>query len=151
MHPPTDSQPGAPGRSTHVQVLTAEVRTLVVGSRQVTMSVYNQLDDVAPAEIEPFGRVNPKDTRPDMIYVVGRHVITGALVSSDVPRVPRYLVERPHSPEADGFAWLRVAVGKHVRWRPWHPDIERDEQKKRLEQIAAQWSELPLIVLAGLR
>jgi hypothetical protein len=74
----TDSVPG-PGdqhednaKDARVQVLTAEVRTLVVGSRQVTMSVYNQLDEVDYDEIEPFGRVSPKDAEPAFIYTVGR-------------------------------------------------------------------------------
>ena len=54
-----------------VEVLTAEVRVLMVGSRQVTMSVYNQLDRVKPSEIEPFGRVAPRDAEPGYTYVVG--------------------------------------------------------------------------------
>jgi hypothetical protein len=32
-----------------VEVLTAEVRVLMVGSRQVTLSVYSQLDEVDDA------------------------------------------------------------------------------------------------------
>ena len=40
-----------------VEVLTAEVRVLMVGSRQVTLSVYGQLDYAKPDQIEPFGRV----------------------------------------------------------------------------------------------
>jgi hypothetical protein len=32
-----------------VETLTAEVRVLMVGSRQVTMSVYGQLDFIDPA------------------------------------------------------------------------------------------------------
>jgi hypothetical protein len=46
-----------------VETLTAEVRVLMVGSRQVTLSVYGQLDEVGPEDIEPFGRVNPRDAR----------------------------------------------------------------------------------------
>lgn len=63
-----------------VETLTAEVRTLVVGSRQVTLSVARQLDTVPVWEIEPFGRVNlsgPFDT-----IMVGRHRTSGALVIS---------------------------------------------------------------------
>lgn len=41
-----------------VQTLTAEVRTLVVGARQVTMSVAKQLDVVSLADLRVFGRVN---------------------------------------------------------------------------------------------
>jgi hypothetical protein len=40
-----------------VQTLTAEVRTLVVGARQVTLSVAKQLDVVPLAELRVFGRV----------------------------------------------------------------------------------------------
>jgi hypothetical protein len=54
-----------------VEVLTAEVRVLMVGSRQVTMSVYNQLDQVKPGEIEPFGRVAPRDAGSGWVNVVG--------------------------------------------------------------------------------
>lgn len=110
----------------HVQVLTAEVRTLVVGSRQVTMSVYNQLDRVLPRDLEPFGRVNPGDSKWT-IYVVGRHVITGTLVRS--------LVHRP-------LDFLNESSFK---------EYYADMTPLQLAEIAEQWSALPLIVLAGLR
>lgn len=56
----TDDNP-SPGnqhdaKHAHLQVLTAGVGTLEVGSRQVTMSVYNQLDEVQFCHIELFGR-----------------------------------------------------------------------------------------------
>ena len=85
----TDSGPGSDGqhdsRDAHVQVLTAEVRTLVVGSRQVTMSVYNQLDEVRYCHIEPFGRVAPRDALNGWVYVVGKDGATGALARSSLP------------------------------------------------------------------
>lgn len=68
-----------------VDVLTAEIRVLMVGSRQVTLSVYGQLDQVKPAEIDPFGRVAPRDADPDYVYVVGasaRDADRGTLVRS---------------------------------------------------------------------
>jgi hypothetical protein len=68
-----------------VEVLTAEVRVLMVGSRQVTLSVYNQLDEVPHSGVEPFGRVNPKDAERGRIYVVGRDRETGVLVRSKAP------------------------------------------------------------------
>ena len=40
-----------------VEVLTAEVRVLMIGSRQVTLSVARQLDCIDPYEIQPFGRI----------------------------------------------------------------------------------------------
>jgi hypothetical protein len=76
-----------------VQVLTAEVRVLMVGSRQVTLSVYRQLDLVDADQIEPFGRVS--DSRDDAhhrnVYVIGRSP-DGTLV--------RGLHERPMSEES---------------------------------------------------
>ena len=62
----TDENPG-PGdqhdaKGAHVQVLTAEVRTLVVGSRQVTMSVYNQHSRTNSGE--PLSRPVPSSQRP---------------------------------------------------------------------------------------
>ena len=84
----TDSEPDPDGkrdaRDAHVQVLTAEVRTLVVGSRQVTMSVYNQPDEVDPDDIQPFGRVRPRGG-DDYIWLVGRHEASGALVRAKIP------------------------------------------------------------------
>lgn len=43
--------------SATVETLTAEVRTLMVGNRQITLSVYRQLDREPYELIEPFGRV----------------------------------------------------------------------------------------------
>jgi hypothetical protein len=63
-------------RTATVVALTAEVRVLMVGSRQITMSVANQLDHADPAEVEPFGRVRMKDAE----RVIGRHAPTGNLV-----------------------------------------------------------------------
>lgn len=41
-----------------VETLTAEVRVLKVGNRQITKSVYLQLDSMPPSdEFHPFGRV----------------------------------------------------------------------------------------------
>ena len=77
-----------------VEVLTAEVRVLMVGSRQVTLSVYGQLDYAKPDQIEPFGRVRTgrahcsdewggvsRGCPGDCIDVVGRDS-TGMLVRS---------------------------------------------------------------------
>lgn len=80
-----------------VEVLTAEVRVLIVGSRQVTLSVFSQLDYAASGVIEPFGRVRPgrphcsdgwgglsRDCPGDCIDVVGRDN-EGILVRSCLP------------------------------------------------------------------
>lgn len=68
-----------------VATITAEVRQLIVGSRQVTASVYNQLDRVPPEQIEPMGRVTPKDGLHNYVYVVGKHTVTGDLVAASCP------------------------------------------------------------------
>jgi hypothetical protein len=67
----------APATAT-VETLTAEVRVLMVGNRQVTLSVARQLDWVTLHELEPFGRVrlNGDSDR----QVIGRARATGALV-----------------------------------------------------------------------
>ena len=43
--------------SASVEVLTAEVRVLQVGNRQITRSIYRQLDAATFERFEPFGRV----------------------------------------------------------------------------------------------
>ena len=66
-----------------VQTLTAEVRVLMVGSRQITMSVFKQLDHRPIEEIELFGRVSvPNDY--GIVRVVGRSTLDGTLVRSHV-------------------------------------------------------------------
>jgi len=64
-----------------VEVLTAEVRVLMVGSRQITMGVFTQLDEVYEDDIEAFGRVRPRNSQ-DFIWVVGKHKDDGTLVRS---------------------------------------------------------------------
>lgn len=87
-----------------VVTLTAEVRVLQVGNRQITLSVVNQLDRCRYEELEPMGRVH--SSRRDMpgytesdVEVVGRHLETGALVFAYAPD-PR------HSWPRGGDAWL---------------------------------------------
>ena len=72
-----------------VEVLTAEVRVLMVGSRQITLSVYAQLDKVPPHLMVPFGRVAVKSSgwhadryggnEHEQIDIVGAHRETGQL------------------------------------------------------------------------
>lgn len=59
-----------------VTTVTAEVRTLTVGSRQITMSVANQLDHAPRSMVEPMGRVRLKDR----VELIGRHTTDGTLV-----------------------------------------------------------------------
>lgn len=67
--------------SASVEVLSAEVRVLQVGSLQLTRSMYWQLDEAAPKKFQPFGRVKD-NKRPlkDGVLLVGRDSRTGALV-----------------------------------------------------------------------
>lgn len=76
--------------SAQVTALTAEVRALMIGSRQVTLSVYRQLDwAMFDENFEPFGRVSPprpkvrhwEDANPG-VEMVGKDLLTGSLVRS---------------------------------------------------------------------
>jgi hypothetical protein len=132
--------------SATVEVLAAEVRVLMVGSRQVTMSVYNQLDEVIPYLIEPFGRVAPKDAGYGWIYVVGRHRADGTLVSSRIPVDVQTITD-------EGWVLVRypgaaslTSTQIYTLWRRGG-----DPERQFLAQAASGWADLPLIVLAGLR
>jgi hypothetical protein len=117
-----------------VETLTAEVRVLMVGSRQVTMSVYNQLDTVRFWQMTPFGRIRTRDQEHYEINLVGAHKETGVLVASRV--VP---------PNLRGCgSYLSRDLGKAER--DWAALDERDRQ-----DVWAYLQSLPLIVLAGLR
>jgi len=74
--------------SATVETLTAEVRVLMVGSRQITLSVARQLDAVALEEVEPFGRVALDAgmagvVAPHRGWVIGRHRGSGVLVRAE--------------------------------------------------------------------
>lgn len=76
--------------SATVDTLTAEVRVLMVGNRQITQSVAKQLDTAPYEDVEPFGRIklNGKDwDSPHYIHIIGKHKSTGELVTAKVPGV----------------------------------------------------------------
>ncbi|MCX2712050.1 hypothetical protein [Mycolicibacterium sp. J2] len=52
-----------------VETLTAEVRTLVVGSRQVTLSVAKQLDYVPLDQLTVFGRIKLGPKEPENLVI----------------------------------------------------------------------------------
>ena len=133
-----------------VETLTAEVRVLMVGNRQITLSVAKQLDRMDPYEyptdaFEPFGRVR-----------------TGIIVQKE-----RKLTRRPakilkaHSQfgndwyeEYQGepdyqFVGRRVEDGALVLYVVHQiSDLEDDTER----QAVLAWDRsLPLIVLAGLK
>jgi hypothetical protein len=135
------------GKSTAtVETLTAEVRVLMVGSRQVTLSVVRQLDIAKPDQIMPFGRVRAaRDFGAGDIEVVGS--VNGVLARSVACKTTHrcYAHARgdgsyhKHCPEfvPGGLN------GDHAdhSWWSYSPG----------EETYAEWAALPLIVLAGLR
>jgi hypothetical protein len=167
--------------SATVEVLTAEVRVLMVGSRQVTLSVYRQLDYCEPEVITPFGRVRDKDQDYGDVYVIGVDDV-GSLVKSNERRYPSEPVvyisdliigtgqERDRYVEStvllDGEP-IRVNIGRPERYdrtlgqAKFIDDAacataeermrEAKQQHAAEEQRAREWEALPLIVLAGLR
>lgn len=137
---PSGNPPDSGQAHATVTTLTAEVRTLVIGARQVTLSVFNQLDSVDYTAIEPFGRVSPRGAAWHELHVVGRAtrgVSVGALVRSWVPTSEAMIML-----EADQF----VPGGFSIKWRQLN-EHGRDE----LDALVDDWTDLPLIVLAGLR
>jgi hypothetical protein len=111
-----------------VETLTAEVRVLMVGSRQITLSVYRQLDHKPPEDIEIFGRVR-SDKGLDGIELVGR-AADGSLVRSYVS-APLVWYD-----EEDVPADLRAKI---------------EDRYQHYLDLQARVAKLPLIVLAGLR
>jgi len=101
-----------------VEVLTAEVRALVVGSRQITLSVFRQLDWVKWEEIEPMGRVNDyRDNDPEVWYLVGRSRKDGSLVRAQIKEVypPRELGKETHRDYEQ--SWMS-ANPREIRYPP---------------------------------
>lgn len=110
-----------------VETLTAEVRVLMIGSRQVTLSVYKQLDVVPLHTMTPFGRVNPaaddSQLSGSVIRVVGADR-DGNLVAS----------------------WFSKTAG-----RRFYDTGGFWANEELAEQTWDDLEDLPLIVLAGLR
>jgi hypothetical protein len=78
-------------------VLTAELCVLQVGGRDVTPSVYRQLDKLYDWDrFEAFGRVRDGKTEPGLVQLVGRDCESGALVSFDFDK-PKWTFEAPQS------------------------------------------------------
>ena len=127
-----------------VETLAAEVRVLQVGNRQITLSIYKQLDTVSPWRIKPFGRAYGQAPGTDDAYGYGmKEEAALELVGSD---------------DEGNLVKAIVKADTDV------PGIRRpapyatDEAKEKYTYWKAQWNELlptleslPLIVLAGLR
>jgi hypothetical protein len=71
--------------SASVEVLSAKIRVLQVGSGQMTRSMYRQLDKASLQRFEPFGRVkdNKLISGEGALQLLGRDTRTGALVRHD--------------------------------------------------------------------
>ena len=128
-------------KSAEVTTLTATVTALVVGSRQVTLSVFRQLDTCRWDQIIPFGRVRDKQSelgyRHGVILLVGKRIADGALVRSWV-----YPESSPpkEAPYAD--YWDEEQRAK---------EAEKRQTDLRYYEFSQSAQQLPLIVLAGLR
>ena len=158
-----------------VEVLTAEVRVLQVGRRQVTLSVVRQLDWADPADVVPSGRVRAGNyddlpgrpgvtgrtrlgqvRRPEPVEIIGS--AAGVLVRSVSWRtVLNCTSGKTDCPEARAIhaALDRHRAGTSERQRavdrlsahPLHDWTRYDPD----QQTYDMWEALPLIVLAGLR
>lgn len=117
--------------SATVETLTAEVLVLMVGNRQVTLSVYRQLDSVpkTASEIEhfeAFGRVR-----------------TGKTLTIE----DHYGFKDKFYPELE-LVGRDTRSGSLVRLAVYEFDLQRSDL---VLQRVREWRKLPLIVLAGLR
>ena len=145
-----------------VEVLTAAVRVLMVGSRQVTLSVFRQLDWVDWKACEPFGRVNDGGGR----VIVGRRLIDGSLVRAQFSSLwegcPYWTSEDTRQLNAA----KRTIEAVDTQWPPSAAQLS--DARKSLEELEdiqrqlptwqaqyradlAMFEALPLIVLAGLK
>jgi hypothetical protein len=118
-----------------VETLSAEVRVLTVGRRQVTMGVFRQLDTVDWTEqktLELFGRV--RETRKDekdLLHVVGRVKDTGVLVRSRInPREERF----GEPSERPGF-WISYREGTHWKTTFNHPRALREMRSDLISPV----------------
>ncbi len=138
------------GKTAIVEALTAEVRVLMVGSRQITLSVARQLDEVMPSMIKPFGRIRSnRNPGVNEIEVIGPNDI-GELVRASIGYTWMTCQDDDSPQGYSGYNKRRLnscgscAVGdeKH-KWPRYWGNCDGDKY--------SEWSDLPLIVLAGLR
>lgn len=155
-----------------VEALTAQVRVLMVGSRQITLSVYWQLDDVDPDKVEIFGRVAPGQAEQGWTYAVGSHKESGDLVRCRVvtsrQMMEKILYDEDASIKArkeQGETYRRLAAYKNkdvipADWTGKAIAAEEEVAQRtaaravlevKMETDAVTFESLPLIVLAGLR
>jgi len=163
-----------------VEVLTAEVRVLQVGRRQVTLSVVRQLDWADPADVEPFGRVRTGDSPPGRVRAID------SSGSNRAKSVPIEIIGSAAGVLVRSVSWRAVLTctsgGESAcpEIRAIHADLDRyktrgqppqhmtPQYQQALDRLSEhyvhdwicfdpdqqtyeKWESLPLIVLAGLR
>lgn len=129
-----------------VETLTAEVRVLMVGKRQITQSVYQQLDFEAFPNVSCFGRV--RTNRPPSVFV-----------PSGSGQVERSVVEVVGVDAGGALVRSHVRVPGRQDWKCPEKCLYYSEpgmcQAGHIKAYEILWHErataLPLIVLAGLR
>lgn len=133
-----------------VEVLTAEIRVLQVGSKPVALSAARQLDCVDAAAIRPFGRVRIDPKPADgLIEVIGS--ADGILARSSA-RARK--VECPGYANASsrGYGLPLVTCARHLdTWAGSSAGHHNWTEYTPSQEIYEAWLALPLIVLAGLR
>jgi hypothetical protein len=133
-----------------VETLTAEVRVLMVGRRQVTLSVAKQLDLVPLAELTIFGRVKLGDVH----RVIGVDRDGNLALASYVP-AHRWEVNNRNQRWYRRASAIGPVGGFHVRqpdgqikWVSMFGSVSVTDDQYQLH-LAAESA--PLIVLAGLK
>lgn len=93
-----------------VETLTAEVRVLMVGNRQITAGVANQLDSVTWWDLKPFGRYRQSD---GTLRIIGSNNTDGTLVTAPMP--PRYTEDPAYICDGDLPAGKTVVFCEGVK------------------------------------
>lgn len=133
-----------------VEVLTAEIRVLQVGSKPVTLSAARQLDSVDATAIKPFGRVriDPKPAT-GLIEVIGS--VNGILARSSA-HACKVECAGWANPSPRGYGLPLVTCARHRNTPPSAPAGHHNwTEYSPSQKIYEAWRALPLIVLAGLR
>ena len=132
-----------------VETLTAQVRVLMVGSRQVTLSVARQVDEVSSDSIKPFGRIRTNTKRSfaveDSIEVIGCDE-DGSLVRSKEELTTYRCGSRNYGGHV--VYGSREAMERQCSN---YPQCRGDHFWQAAGDRWEEWSELDLIVLAGLK
>lgn len=148
-----------------VTALTATVQALMVGSRQVTLSVFNQLDIIAWSDLTPMGRVHSREPGQWAVGVDPDGRLARAVLDPEVSHwheLRAWLVmEKPALPAGlnSGYQRLACIPGRqaHHRYEYRYDDAVQTEladiARRHGKELAASaaYDSLPLIVLAGLR